>query len=603
MIDLSVESVTDKKPTFVPEPLDGSHVVVPGDSTDALAAQASFYKGGVQTALTMEREPMQQARHPYPDDMLQTVVDQMRRDVERFPASPRVWADLGLALLNAGTLTESRQAFRKALELNPRHVVALEGQARAETLLGDNAVAAAAYGRLHAAHPRNIEGLLGLAKLAFQQGKRDEALRLWQQTVKVAPNSALPRVYGALGLLEMGKLSEAIASLRDASRLDEQNAVVYHNLGVAYLRAEKRDKAEKAFRTALTLAPGMPESTLALAQVLLNENRIGDSIRLLQRYVADRPEDHQVRETLAWAYIRQNAFREAKSQLYAAFQTMQRQGITDDSHRERLTNNLAVCYWLLGDLDEARKMFESSIRVRPNGERIPYHNLARLYLMRRQLMQAREVIDRCLQISPNDSETQLLLAVSLEQQGRFDEALAEVQQMVNSGSAPAEAYGMLGVWLTDFRHDPDTGVRVLEEAHRLFPVDAMVVNNLAYAYLMQHNPAAARKVLDGFTAAVSGLAEIVLSATRGLLRLLEGDFEDAKSGYSRAEQVARRLGKNDLISLIQQKRHLEFARAYLRAGDVRNARQEVQAGLARSGSEFARRDLLALQEVLQMRGH
>ena len=88
----------------------------------------------------------------------------------------------------------------------------------------------------------------------------------------------------------------------------------------------------------------------------------------------------------------------------------------------------------------------------------------------------------------------------------------------------------------------------------------------------------ARTVLNSLPRSVE--PHIQLTATLGLLRLLEGDREDSKRLYEKAESLARESGKKDLSKQIRQKMYLELARAASRKGDLTLARAEATRGIA-----------------------
>jgi len=65
-----------------------------------------------------------------------------------------------------------------------------------------------------------------------------------------------------------GRREEAIALLAEAVRLDPGWAAAYTNLGVVLLRAGRYEEAKGEFETALRLAPGDPDARENLATVI-----------------------------------------------------------------------------------------------------------------------------------------------------------------------------------------------------------------------------------------------------------------------------------------------------------------------------------------------
>lgn len=167
--------------------------------------------------------------------------------------------------------------------------------------------------------------------------------------------------------------------------------------------------------------------------------------------------------------------------------------------------------------------------------------------------------------------------------------------------APLIAYGMLGSLFVDAKRDPKAAFAVAEEARHRFGDTPQMANNIAYTHLMQGAVAAARATLATIPDDIPDDARITLSATRGLLRLWEGDIQGGIAGYREAERVATRQGKSNLLGQIRQKMHLELARAYLRQGKSAEARKEVGKGLLLKdrGNKLYHRDLESLSHALQ----
>jgi len=131
--------------------------------------------------------------------------------------------------------------------------------------------------------------------------------------------------------------------------------------------------------------------------------------------------------------------------------------------------------------------------------------------------------------------------------------------------------------LADWKEQYDAAIAVLREGFERDPSNVFVLNNLAYVHLMRGEPAYARAILDQ----VKDLSDnaMVLTATRGLLLLWEGDIEGGEALYKEAEALAFQRGFRDLAYSIRQKKHLELSRAYLRSGRPAEAVMQLESGL------------------------
>jgi len=534
--------------------------------------------------------------------MLIDIVARARRAVERHPESVRVRASLGLALLNNNELDAASDVLAEVLVIDQNNYLAMGGLARVRLLQNRFDEARDLYLALREAHPHDPNPVMGLANVETQRGRPEEAVTIWERAVALAPDSSFPRYGFGLALLTLARPQEAIAQLRVAVRLDVRSAPLHHGLGVAYSFAGQPQRAIKEFKAALTLAPNMPEAVQGLASVWIEMHRFSAAESLLKEYLKSRltSETHDAHELLAWAFVQQGQHREAKAELYQALNVIPRVGPDTASHRARLTNNLGVCFLLLGDHDEAYHRFESAIGIKPDDVAAPYLNLARVCLIAQRPDRAAAVLSRCVRYFPQDVDTVLLLAWCRQLQGRYDDAIQQLRQLTHTENAPLTAFSMLGGLLVDAKQDIGAALMVGGEARRRFGNDPLLINHLAYAHLMRGDIVAARTILASSPDLISGDAEIYLAATHGLLCLWEGDIEGGIRGYRQAARLAVQHNKATLIGQIRQKMHLELARTYVRLDMREAASKEVGKGLLAKGNDLYHRDLDTLAQMLQV---
>src|SRR3954464_1433103 len=168
----------------------------------------------------------------------------------------------------AQKLRESKPAEAEK-ELN-KAVKAYAQFAAAWTLLGDIhrehndfAAARAEYTQAVAADPQFVNPAYGLAMMAAQEKKWDEASRLSDQVIKLNP-SAYPVVYfiNAAAYYNLQKFAPAEESAKKFKALDAQHTHPDVRLLLSYLYSAKQDYAGAAreIREYLVLAPNSPDA-------------------------------------------------------------------------------------------------------------------------------------------------------------------------------------------------------------------------------------------------------------------------------------------------------------------------------------------------------
>jgi tetratricopeptide (TPR) repeat protein len=204
--------------------------------------------------------------------------------------------------------TRVREAFERAIELDPEHARALAGLAELSAEAGERQAALALYDRAAAADPadpapayaasqlpaperesegaqRRLEELLrqhphharaanDLARiLAASGGDLDRALELAQRAVRFRTAPGAPETLGWILLLR-GEPKQAIEALTRALELRPEDAMARYRLGLALVAEGDEEGAQTAFREVLeTEALPEPEAEHARGELARLEGR------------------------------------------------------------------------------------------------------------------------------------------------------------------------------------------------------------------------------------------------------------------------------------------------------------------------------------------
>ena len=251
-----------------------------------------------------------------------------------------------------------------------------------------------------------------------------------------------------------------------------------------------------------------------------------------------------------------------KRHLQRALESLEGEGSDGSTiERARFMNNIGVACASLGNLNEAERWYTKALETAPH--RISFRNLFGIYSERQESHAARRVLDQWLEIFPDDDEGALRLAIQLAKKNDVARGISELRRLTQSDSVSVQAYAALGYVLTDFSRKMDEAIEALEEGCEQHPQNTAIVNNLAYAYLMNGMASEARRVLERVPKK-DVESSVYLIATWGLLFLFEGDLQAAQRHYDRAAVVAKQKGLNSLAQTVRQKMHLELARHYRR---------------------------------------
>lgn len=177
------------------------------------------------------------------------------------------WNDLGCSLGFEGRMPEARDAFRKAVALDPGYAHAWANLSDACLELGDKKCARYAVERALRANPNKPVALTNLAKFKLDEGKTDEAILLLEKSDTIAPN-VTPTLY-LLGTAQMRKSNFKAAEnlMKRAVSIEPQDFTAWNSLAELYKVTGEKKKEIAAMNKAVLAKKGRSETKVfGLAQ-------------------------------------------------------------------------------------------------------------------------------------------------------------------------------------------------------------------------------------------------------------------------------------------------------------------------------------------------
>ena len=117
-------------------------------------------------------------------------------------------------------------------------------------------------------HPEYALAHNNLGKALGGQGQTDEAIRQFQETIRLKPDHADAHCNLGVALSKKGQLDEAVRQYREAILLEPDNAQAQNNLGIAFYQQGRTADAIRQFEEALRLKPGFADARKNLGVVL-----------------------------------------------------------------------------------------------------------------------------------------------------------------------------------------------------------------------------------------------------------------------------------------------------------------------------------------------
>lgn len=523
------------------------------------------------------------------------------------PNQPALRTSLGLSMLAQGKQDQGVDELEKATKLDPKSEQAGVALVRSEMALKHYDKAAAAAKAVIAAHPdsaelRNLEGgvymskgdmtaarasfekaislkaemfgpVMNLAQIDVAEKKPDAAKARMVAFAEKNKGSAAPVALAALAMSQ-NKVPEATTWLEKAVNDNPDDMAAAGQLVTHYLRTNQAPKALNLARKLQAANPTKPELLDALGQAQLASNDNEGALDSYSKLAGMLPKSASAQLRLAAVHLKlknPNAAAEDLKKALALEPGNERaqlgqiemamaankpeEALALARGMQKSAPKSAVGYVLEGDVLMAQRKFDAAARAYEQG-----HAIA------------------------NASTTAIKAAGALNAAGKGKEAEAKITSWLASHPNDPAATMYMGELLLS-RKDFKGASSRFEEVLKKAPNDALVLNNLAWAYQQQKDP----RALGIAERAVKAAPEAApVLDTLGWMLFEQGDTAKALPLLQKA------------VTLQPQSRELRYhlAAALAKSGDKKQARVELDKVLA-DGAPFAQsEDAKALLKTL-----
>jgi Flp pilus assembly protein TadD len=146
-------------------------------------------------------------------------------------------------------------------------------------------------------------------------------------------------------------LSQGLEELPSHPDLLYETAMLADKLG-------KHDVAEQLLRKLIQLQPTHAHAHNALGYSLLERNeRIDEALELVEKALELAPEDPAIMDSVGWGYYRNGRLDDSVNMLRRAYAA---------NPDPEIASHLGEVLWVRGDKDEARKIWQDSLKDHPD---------------------------------------------------------------------------------------------------------------------------------------------------------------------------------------------------------------------------------------------
>jgi superkiller protein 3 len=380
------------------------------------------------------------------------------------PTNERALTMLGVVRGRQNRYPEAEALFRRVLQLNPKSMVATMNLAGAMLAQDKPEDAIQQYNQAIQLNPQNSDLKIEVAKLQLAHGNFAEALAALD-AIKSSQFPPPAIALKAASLLGMGRRADAEAMIAkaqgspgaalelahvfvDATEPDsalkalslinpvpKPLAVRVHYLrGRALAQKGNAAAAQASFRLALAADPKSIESLLAMAQMFAVQKKHADSMAMLEKARALSPDS---RDVLRHFVVEAMQAGQNDKALQAAQELQRKSPELDD--RYLVASVMVQQKQYLA----ASHILEDYVAQRPQDPRA-YLGLGIAYLNLLRYPEARQALERSLQLKPDLAEAEFQSGLLASQEGRRQDAVQHWQRAVELQPQHAQALFSLG---------------------------------------------------------------------------------------------------------------------------------------------------------------
>ncbi|WP_083941344.1 XrtA/PEP-CTERM system TPR-repeat protein PrsT [Pseudoduganella violaceinigra] len=402
--------------------------------------------------------------------------------------NPAVQNLKGGVLLASGDLAGARNAFSRALELDPDHLPALDNLAELDLMEKKAPQARQRYQSALARNRTSVPLMMALSRLETRQGKLPAAIEWLERAIAQAPDAAAPAQSLAALYLASGQAGKALPLAQRLRALQPDDPAILDMLAQSASAAGKPAEALDSLQKLAILRPSIADVQLRIARTHLTLGKNADALASARRAIAIDP-------------AREDA-------LLLASALMIDSGAYGDAHKlaqsvQQRTPAAAIGFKLEGDAlmeqgkaGEAAQQYERGFKLQPSGPMLIA--LHRALHAAGKLTAAEQQMQAWLEQHADDQPTRLYHASHLLQRLEFSAARREYDLILQRDPDNVVALNDLA-WALLQMNDGEAA-RPAERAYRLAPGNPAVADTLAWILAETGKPARAlplfKKALD-----------------------------------------------------------------------------------------------------------
>lgn len=357
----------------------------------------------------------------------------------RYRESQRQWDDAATAI-------------DKAIEMDPKSVLAFTAAARIAESAGDFGRAADLFRKLTQVDRRSIsDHLTSVARLETQMGRKEQALEAAKQLIVAAPSKTENYEFYAQTCFRLGEFDEGMQALRKAIRINPNEPSLMMTLGASLADQMRTDEAIELYWRAYEKSDEVSDKSTMVTKLVPLYSQLNQLDKLFERLQRERQEEENRRSAticIAQAWQTAGDIAEARREL---------EGLLSENTKDtNLLNQLAKLCQDDADMDSAINYQRQLVSIAPGDE--TESPLATMLLRSGEVEEAREIYAKLI-ASEEDPVRQLRSLDSLLNTGNYDTAMRVMEPLLDKQRDDWELLYRYGVCWQGLKNDEEARTR------------------------------------------------------------------------------------------------------------------------------------------------
>ena len=224
----------------------------------------------------------------------------------------------------------------------------------------------------------------------------------------------------AVGIYQAGKTDEAIKLLNQAINIAPTYIDAQLVLGQIYLDINQPKKAKNILTKTIGIKKDNPEIIYALGVANFNLKNFKTAVSQLKKVLQLNPKHKTARELLSLSYLNLGVMEYKNNRKKNSIKKFKK-AIKADGKNIQAYKNLAITFYEINEKEEAKKVVKKALKIKPN-EKMLIKILIQIYVDKNKLHKALKPAEQYYKYYPNDIDGALQLAYLYRYDNQGDKA-------------------------------------------------------------------------------------------------------------------------------------------------------------------------------------